>query len=113
MKIELFKPVHPQIVSNNHRLLYYCIEKEILTPPFFGEFCGVCSCKAKFGIILTQDLLSKLKTGELSSIDTLHAYQWKAIQVNKKQNCIVQFIEDAEDEAKNCDKLTLQGNCTI
>ena len=57
-----------------------------------------------------QELLSQLRTGELSSIDTLRAFQWKAIQVNKKQNCVVEFIEDAEDEARNCDKLLLKGN---
>ena len=52
----------------------------------------------------------KLRMGELSSVDTLHAYQWKAIQLNKKQNCIVHFIEDAEEEAKKCDQFPLKGN---
>ena len=52
----------------------------------------------------------RLKTGELTSLDALHAYQWKAIQVNKNQNCIVQFIEDAEEEAMKCDKIPIKGS---
>ena len=50
-----------------------------------------------------------MKTGELTSLDALHAYQWKAIQVNKNQNCIVQFIEGAEEEAIKCDKVPIKG----
>ena len=54
-------------------------------------------------------MAQKLKSGELSSLETLYAYQWKAIQVNKNQNCIVQFIEDAEEEARRCDEIPLKG----
>ena len=56
-----------------------------------------------------QDLSHKLRCGEVSSIDTLHAYQWKAIHVNKKQNCVTQFLEDAELEAKKCDAIPIKG----
>ena len=65
-----------------------------------------------FSINISQDLINKLQTGKVSSVDTLHAFQWKAIQVNKKQNCVVQFIKDAEDEAKKCDELILKGKVT-
>ena len=54
-------------------------------------------------------MAQKLKIGELSSLETLYSYQWKAIQVNKNQNCIVQFIEDAEEEARKCDEIPLKG----
>ena len=57
-----------------------------------------------------QDLADKLKSGEFSAVDTLHAYQWKAIQVNKRQNCVTQFLEDSEDEAKKCDEIPVDGN---
>ena len=57
-----------------------------------------------------QDLSDKLSTGELSAVDTLHAYQWKAVSLNKKQNCVVHFIEDAEDEAQKCDNVPINGN---
>lgn len=39
----------------------------------------------------------------------LHAFQWKAIQLNKKQNCIVHLIEDAEDEARKRDQVPVKG----
>ena len=45
----------------------------------------------------------------MSALDTLHAYQWKAIQVNKNQNCIVQFLTDAEEEAKRRDEIPIKG----
>ena len=51
----------------------------------------------------------KLLTGDLSSVDTLHAFQWKALQLTKKLNCVVHFIHDAEDEAKACDQVPLNG----
>ena len=57
----------------------------------------------------TQELSEKLLTGDLSSVDTLHAFQWKALQLNKKLNCVVHFIHDAEDEAKACDQVPLKG----
>ena len=57
----------------------------------------------------TQELSEKLLTGDLSSVDTLHAFQWKALQLNKKLNCVVHFIHDAEDEAKACDQVPLNG----
>ena len=51
----------------------------------------------------------KLLTGDLSSVDTLHAFQWKALQLNKTLNCVVHFIHDAEDKAKACDQVPLNG----
>ena len=57
-----------------------------------------------------QNLSHSLQSGEISALDTLHAFQWKAIQVNKKQNCITQFLENAEDEAEKCDKIPLKGS---
>ena len=56
-----------------------------------------------------QELSEKLLTGDLSSVDTLHAFQWKALQLTKKLNCVVHFIHDAEDEAKACDQVPLKG----
>ena len=56
-----------------------------------------------------KDLSEKLQTGELSSLEALHAFQWKAIQLNKKQNCIVHLIEDAEDEARKRDQVPVKG----
>ena len=60
-----------------------------------------------------KDLSDRLKSGELSALDTLHAYQWRAIQVNKNQNCIVQFLTDAEEEAKRRDKIPIKGSKKI
>ena len=42
-------------------------------------------------------------------MEVLHAFQWKAIQLNKKQNCIVHLIEDAEDEARKRDQVPVKG----
>ena len=47
--------------------------------------------------------------GDLSATDTLHAYQWKAIQLNRTLNCVVHFVEDAEKEAERCDGMPIDG----
>ena len=59
--------------------------------------------------VLSQELSNKLHIGEVSAVDCLHAYQWKAIQLNQKLNCVVHFIEDAEDEARKCDNVPING----
>ncbi len=51
----------------------------------------------------------RLQTSKLSSLEVLHAFQWKAIQLNKRQNCIVHLIEDAEDEARKRDLVPIKG----
>ena len=36
-----------------------------------------------------KKLLAKLRAGEVSSVDALHAFQYKALQVNPDLNCVV------------------------
>ena len=36
-----------------------------------------------------KDLLAKLRAGEIKSVDVLHAFQYKALQVNPDLNCVV------------------------
>ncbi|KAI0228828.1 Fatty-acid amide hydrolase 1 [Lamellibrachia satsuma] len=50
-----------------------------------------------------SELVEKLQSGELKAVDVLHAYQWQALAVHKKTNCLVEPILEAEALALACD----------
>ncbi|KAI0239956.1 Fatty-acid amide hydrolase 1 [Lamellibrachia satsuma] len=50
-----------------------------------------------------SELVEKLQSGELKAVDVLHAYQWQALAVHKKTNCLVEPVLEAEALALACD----------
>ncbi|KAK6178966.1 hypothetical protein SNE40_011433 [Patella caerulea] len=68
---------------------------------------GINEAKSKVitDLSITQ-LQSKLQNGELKAIDVLRAYQYKALEVNDKTNCIVEPIKEAEVWARELDNQT-------
>ncbi|KRX59741.1 Fatty acid amide hydrolase 1 [Trichinella sp. T9] len=54
-----------------------------------------------------SDLAEKLQKGELSAVDVLHAYQWRALTIcdDTNCNCVVEFVDEAEEFAKQLDHL--------
>ena len=40
-----------------------------------------------------QELLAKLRAGDITSVDALHAFQYKALQINPDLNCVVNVSE--------------------
>ena len=40
-----------------------------------------------------KELLAKLRAGDIKSVDALHAFQYKALQVNPDLNCVVNVSE--------------------
>lgn len=50
-----------------------------------------------------MELWVKLQSGQLLAQDTLKAYQAKALEVNKRLNCLVEPVWEAEPEALQCD----------
>ncbi|KAL5005500.1 hypothetical protein ScPMuIL_018956 [Solemya velum] len=46
-----------------------------------------------------MELREKLQRGELRAIDVLHAYQVKALEVNRELNCVTEPIPEAEEIA--------------
>ena len=57
------------------------------------------------------DLIKKLHDGDIKAVDALIAYQAKAIEVHKKTNCVVSWVEGAYERAKELDnnKIELRG----
>ncbi|KAI0242444.1 Fatty-acid amide hydrolase 1, partial [Lamellibrachia satsuma] len=49
------------------------------------------------------ELVEKLKSSQLKAVDALNAYQWKALEVHKKTNCLIEPILEAEALAQACD----------
>ena len=40
-----------------------------------------------------QELLAKLRAGDITSVDALHSFQYKALQINPDLNCVVNVSE--------------------
>eukprot|EP00090_Calanus_glacialis_P030762 TRINITY_DN4996_c0_g1_i1.p1 TRINITY_DN4996_c0_g1~~TRINITY_DN4996_c0_g1_i1.p1 ORF type:complete len:605 (+),score=204.80 TRINITY_DN4996_c0_g1_i1:38-1852(+) len=52
-----------------------------------------------------HELTSRLKSGSLTASSALKAYQGAALEVDKKTNSVVCWVEDAEDQAKMLDSI--------
>merc|ERR1719317_496450 len=52
------------------------------------------------------DLIAKLHNGEVKAVDALLAYTAKAIEVHKKTNSVVCWVEGAYEQAQQLDKLS-------
>ena len=50
-------------------------------------------------------LVSKIKSGDLSPVDVLHAYQAKALKESRKTNCVIEVIRDAEEHAVKLEQM--------
>ena len=51
-----------------------------------------------------SELIRKLQTGSVKATDALLAYQAKAIEVNKKTNCVACWIVGAFEQVEMLDK---------
>ncbi|XP_064646519.1 vitamin D3 hydroxylase-associated protein-like [Lineus longissimus] len=63
--------------------------------------------KAKWEHILCQsfeELVEKLQSQQLKAVDVLHAFQWKALDVDTEINCVTEPISGAEAVALECDR---------
>ncbi|VDN44831.1 unnamed protein product, partial [Gongylonema pulchrum] len=49
------------------------------------------------------DLRGALQSGSLGAVDVLNAFVWKAALVQRDVNCIVDFLDEAFDQAKELD----------
>ena len=54
-------------------------------------------------------LLAALSEGKLRAVEVLEAFQAKAVEVNKKTNAVVEFLEDAHERAAELDKLASEN----
>ena len=52
-----------------------------------------------------MELIDLLQNDQLSAVDTLEAYQRKALEVHNKTNCLVEPILEADEWAKQADML--------
>ena len=50
------------------------------------------------------ELIDKLKSGELSAVDVLHAYQKVALDAHEKTNCLTVVFSEAEEWARSLDQ---------
>lgn len=50
-----------------------------------------------------MELWVKLQSGQLTAVESVKAYQAKAVEVNKRLNCLVEPVWEAEPEALQCD----------
>lgn len=56
-----------------------------------------------------MELWVKLQSGQLKALDALKAYQSKALEVNKRLNCLVEPVWEAEPSALQCDMEEKKG----
>ena len=49
-----------------------------------------------------EELLTKLKSGELDPVSVLEAYQARALEATEATNCIVDFMLEARNQAWFC-----------
>ena len=50
-----------------------------------------------------QELLDALKTEKVTAVMAVEAYRWKALECHDKYNCLMEFIKEAPEWAKELD----------
>ena len=70
--------------AENIRQNEWRLEQELI-----AEESGKGSLWKEIRALKFESLLAKLKSGEIKSIDALQAYQFAALKVNSRLNCIV------------------------
>ncbi|XP_063422716.1 vitamin D3 hydroxylase-associated protein-like isoform X2 [Mytilus trossulus] len=56
-----------------------------------------------------KELQAELQSGKLSAVDVLNVYQIKALEVDKRTNCITELVHDSEERAKQLDSDRKKG----
>ncbi len=51
-------------------------------------------------LVLSADAL---QAGRVRALEAVQAYQWKALEAQRKTNAVTEFIEEAEDYARSLD----------